>query len=61
MSLIRTCDLCKERLQAERYQVVVTGFYGNRMSAQDTYDLCDACYKKLKISATEIAFLERKA
>lgn len=58
MALIRTCDLCKEPLQGEWCQVVATNFHGRRMDTQNTYDICNACYKKLEISATEIAFFE---
>ena len=60
MALIRTCDLCKEHLQTEWYQVTVTGFYGNRTSKQNTYDLCDICYKMLEQVAIEEAAPFRK-
>lgn len=64
----RTCDICKEPLQTDRYKVDVlhfykvetTNIYGKRVRSQSTYALCDRCYKMLESVAMKAAVSLRK-
>ena len=56
----KTCDLCKEPLQTDRYKVETTNIYGKRVRSQSTYALCDRCYKMLESVAMKAAISLRK-